>query len=201
MPRGATYNANVINRLLADSTAAKLLVLEALQPVVQDKQEELVRNFEAHPVTQEIEDGPYASNISGTLSGEGNLFSFIGFYEGSDPIEVIREILYEPADITVLRRVRNNSFLVNISGVDKEDIFAETPLPWATQISWAESIERGLSGFGQYLYKEEGLRRSRSTTGLQIKGRIRSGSFKNTKYISELINNFRKSLRGIRIAV
>ena len=41
---------------------------------------ETINEFLRHPVTKEIEAGPTAQNISGTLDGYGNLFSYIGFY-------------------------------------------------------------------------------------------------------------------------
>ena len=41
--------------------------------------------FDSHPVTREIRGGANSSNISGTMHS-GNLFGFIGFPAGSDPI-------------------------------------------------------------------------------------------------------------------
>ena len=40
---------------------------------------QMLREFDSHPVTTEISSGPKAGNTSNTLSGRGNLFSFIGF--------------------------------------------------------------------------------------------------------------------------
>ena len=54
---------------------------------------EMILEFMNHPVTREILGGPNASNESGTLDGYGNLFSFIGFNEGEDPIEIILDLL------------------------------------------------------------------------------------------------------------
>ena len=39
----------------------------------------LMKEFEEHTVTKEIEEGAGASNISSTLGGYGNLFTYIGF--------------------------------------------------------------------------------------------------------------------------
>ena len=42
--------------------------------------------FDDHEITKEIEAGPGARNSSGTLGGYGNLYTFIGFSRGQDPI-------------------------------------------------------------------------------------------------------------------
>ena len=55
--------------------------------------QEMIEEFNAHPITQEIELGVTAPNLSNTLSGVTNLFSFIGFDAGSRPIDPIRQLL------------------------------------------------------------------------------------------------------------
>ena len=57
--------------------------------------EKFLQDFNSHPVTKEIEAGPNSSNISGTLGGTGNLFTYIGFSSGSKPIEPLRKTLEE----------------------------------------------------------------------------------------------------------
>ena len=52
---------------------------------------EMIKEFLNHPVTKEIKEGPQAQNISNTLGGYGNLFSYNGFYEGEDPVEPVLE--------------------------------------------------------------------------------------------------------------
>ena len=50
-------------------------------------------DFDRHPVTRELKQGPDGANISGTLGGIGNLFSFIGFYSSDKPTDLVREVL------------------------------------------------------------------------------------------------------------
>ena len=73
-------------------------------------------------------------------------------------------------------------------------------MPWEGG-SWVIGIERGISGFGSYMYERtEG---SRSGGGFQAKTppkynksqKIRPGAFRNVKYMSEMIRNFHKKLR------
>ena len=55
--------------------------------------EKMIKEFLNHPVSVEISGGASAGNISGTLGGITNLFAFIGFPSGDDPLHPILEIL------------------------------------------------------------------------------------------------------------
>tara|TARA_R100000008_G_scaffold81896_1_gene65579 strand:- start:4256 stop:4855 length:600 start_codon:yes stop_codon:yes gene_type:complete len=153
--------------------------------------------FNSHPVTREIEGGVGANNISGTLGGNGNLFSFIGFDSGDRPIAPVRQILEQSTRlVSVTQKSGDLLFTVVIDIPDKDKIFRATPLPWAAARSWVAGIEQGLSGLGQFVVKS-GAGRSRG--GVQVGGRLRGGSFSNKKYISEIINNLQENLlRALR---
>ncbi len=152
-----------------------------------------IRKFNNHKVTKEIEAGPDSSNISGTLGGYGNLFSYIGFSKGDKPTESIRSLFKD---------IRINSINVNKFGQSStfimypnaQDIFAVTPLPWAESRSWAEGVERGLPGLGFYLNKDN---LGRSGGGIQIKNKVKQTKFQNVKYVSSLINEFEKDILSL----
>ena len=75
------------------------------------------------------------------------------------------------------------------------DIFTITPMPWASGRSWAKGIESGISGLGYYLKIQKN---SRSGIGVQSQKQVRSGArFKNTQYISDLINRFSNKLKDL----
>jgi len=154
----------------------------------------LIAEFNRHPVTREIEGGPNASNLSDTLGGYGNLFSFIGFEVNSKPTNAIRSKLND-ARLANVNFDRRGLFNVVALYPQPEEIFRVTPLPWAEGRSWAEGIEKGLSGFGMYLNKSyDG---SKSGKGLQSDSKVRSGKFRNTSYISKLIRDFERDLNLI----
>ena len=76
-----------------------------------------------------------------------------------------------------------------------QDIFSITPLPWASGRSWAEGIERGLSGLGYLLRKDGG----RSGAAVQSRvNKIRSGRFQNRPYISALIKKYTKRFEDLQ---
>ena len=67
-------------------------------------------------------------------------------------------------------------------------------MPWESGRSWVNGIERGISGFSFYLFKK--FKGSRSGTGLQSKSEVNSLSFKPTKYLSKIIDNFTKNIKN-----
>ena len=154
---------------------------------------EMLEEFLAHPVSVEILGGPNAENTSETLGGYGNLFSFIGFDEGDSPLQTIIDLI-ESSKIEDSRDTESG-FLMKIFIPSKEDIFSATPMPWASGRSWAEGIERGISGFGYYLNTDSNS--SRSSAGIQAQSVIRKGKFKNTSYISALLNKYTKKFQQI----
>ena len=160
--------------------------LRRIRDQVNEAQREMLMDFENHPITREINSGPEANNESGTLGGYGNLFSFIGFEYGSDPIAPVRKILQKALKIKTLPSSHRSILLkFQVELPSKEDIFKNTPMPWADGRSWVEGIERGISGLGKYLNVNSRKygNASRSETGLQVKNGPMSGSFRNVKYI------------------
>jgi hypothetical protein len=157
---------------------------------------EMIKEFLSHPITQEIMEGPSAPNISGTLGGVSNLFAFIGFDAGNQPVAPILERL-EAVDIIYNKEYKEKGIGVsfNVFLPTAEDIFAITPLPWATGRSWAEGIERGISGLG-YLVKKSG---GRSGAAVQSRvNKVRGGRFQNTPYISSFIKRYKKRFEELK---
>jgi hypothetical protein len=156
---------------------------------------EFINEFMNHPITQEIQGGISATNSSGTLNGITNLYSFIGFDEGTDPIRPIEELL-KKSNYRVLFNNRSADATVIFDIPTAAQIFEITPMPWAVGRSWARGIETGISGLGYYLKK---TKNSRSGLGVQSSTeQVRSGvMFKNSKYISDLINRFNKELKEL----
>ena len=157
---------------------------------------EMIKEFLSHPVTQEILEGPNAPNISGTLGGATNLFAFIGFDAGEQPITPILERL-QTSNIIYNKEYKEKGIGVsfNVFLPTAEDIFAITPLPWATGRSWAEGIERGISGLG-YLVKKSG---GRSGAAVQSRvNKVRGGGFQNTPYISSFIKRYKKRFEELK---
>jgi len=189
-------NLEIRMNLAGKATAAnQAKIRKIIRREFQKRKTKMVAEFLSHPVTMEINGGINADNISGTLSGIANLYSFIGFYAGTDPIDPILDVIQRDTQIKYIKIRKNiTSFSINLP--DPEDIFEVTPMPWATGRSWAKGIESGISGLGWYLRKDS--KSSRSGFGLQSKGRSpdRPGlKFKNTKYISNFLREQRNEFQ------
>ena len=156
---------------------------------------EMILEFMNHPVTREILGGPHAFNESGTLNGYGNLFSFIGFDQGYDPIKPILNLLH--ASKIQYSKTAESGIMFTIFIPAKQKIFDATPLKWASGRSWSEAIERGLSGLGYYLNRDY-IDNSHSGTGIQTKSLLRKrDKYKPVKYISALMNEYTKRFQNI----
>ena len=161
-------------------------------------------DFDRHPVTRELKQGPQGMNVSHTLGGVGNLFSYIGFYSHEDPVGLVREVLKAHLDIHGRQRkirghrgVKAYRYSVNFPTLTSFDGAAQ--MPWETGNSWIKGIEKGISGFSSYMYYRSGegeflAEKSRSGKALQSKREVRVGFFRPTKYISEILDKYRKRL-------
>jgi hypothetical protein len=170
-----------------------------VQAGVEEAQNNFIEEFKEHPITKEIEDGPEASNSSGTLNGQGNLFSFIGFEKGSNPIGPVSNFLKNAFQVKKLKtKINKSKIIINykVSYPTQKELDSLTPMPWEPGNSWLINIEKGISGFSNYINKR--FSKSRSGTGVQSQENVRSSNFKPTKYVSEIVSNFLKSVKKIK---
>jgi hypothetical protein len=174
------------------STKVKEKALEKAEKKVSQEKNKLIEAFDNHEVTKEIAAGPKTSNTSGTLGGYGNLFSFIGFDAGSDPITPVKELLNE----IEVKNIKKNGdeYNVTVKYPSQNEISKVTPLPFENGRSWAIGIEKGISGFTQYIYTK--FLDGRSKQGVQSDKAKGLGSFKKQDYLNLLIQNFINNIRG-----
>jgi hypothetical protein len=154
-----------------------------------------LKDFDSHKVTQEIKEGNSANS---SYLPKGNLFSLLGFFEKSTPIDDLRKFLSDNIYLERTPTIKFNgtrvSYNFRVSIPDLKDIERATPLTWDSSKSWVSELEDGVSGFVNYIfYKYFSTPASKSKTGLQSK-RINSGEDFSEKipYMSELLDNFNK---------
>lgn len=158
---------------------------------------EMIQEFLISPVTQELLAGENASNISGTLNGVSNLFAFIGFNSGDQPIAPILSAL-ERTQLQYVKELKKSNMVggkFTVTLPTAEQIFSITPMPWAIGRSWAQGIETGISGLG-FILRKKG--KGRSGAALQSRVKLRGGRFNNTPYISSFIKKYEKRFRNLK---
>jgi hypothetical protein len=193
-------------------------VLKILLKEFEIIKQRMINDFNNHPVTAEIEDGENANNSSKTLNGYGNLFTFIGFPSGYDPIEPIRSRLEETRIIK--QKVSRGVIDFITTEPTRDELFSMTKFSnfrsdFEGSRSWLDGIETGISGLGFYLYMQgKNIEKSRSGPAIQIKGgkndekAFGGGStggaianqrtrFTRTSYISSILKDFRRSVTAL----
>jgi hypothetical protein len=165
-----------------------------------------LKEFDKHPVTRELSQGPAGVNLSNTLNGVGNLFSFIGFYKGQNVIGPIRDTLKDHFNLVGAQGKKRGrkgveafTYQLSIPSINSFDLVSR--MPWESGNSWVVGIERGISGFSNFMYLKFGegkqlTSKSRSGKGLQSRKTLNAGIFKPIPYITEILNNYRKRLRA-----
>ncbi len=174
-----------------------------------DKEQTILKEFNEDEITQEIEEGPDAENISGTLGGRGNLFSFIGFNQGDDPIGEVRRVLIEDIYLQKIGRgvkYKKESITYFFPFYFPSDVELDNaaPMPWGTARSWLKAIENGISGLNYYLFKKgKIIKNSRSGPAVQLtgkKGEILNKTLGNIQftprdYLTRMFEEFKEKYR------
>lgn len=156
-----------------------------------------ISDFESHPVTRELRGGSGASNHTGSLS-EGNLFGFIGFNVGTDPISDIENMLRRTDIMIKNRKMGSFGFVWTyiVTSPSLQDLYSATPMPWASGASWLRELEgRGIPNLGQYMYKRSSS--SRSGAGVQNQNRSGGGRVR-VSYVKQLLKEFEENLNAIQ---
>jgi hypothetical protein len=186
---------DVLERVLKSKTFIEkgwVSAQKKVNPSFKIAQAKLLRAFDRHPVTREINSGAEATNISNTMNGYGNLFSFIGFEDGSNPTGPLRNMLLMGTELKKYRYQRGSwQFRVVIPTM--QQIAIVTPMPWEKGNSWAEGIEKGISNFSFYINKK--YQQGRSGEGVQAKVQLRAEDFNPMPYISQMLENFQRLVK------
>ena len=191
-------NHQKLKRTLAKQVppAIKNKIFKDLEKEFERAKQKLLQDFENHAVSKELDGREGASNLSNTLGGEGNLYSFIGF-SGEDALAALRDLLRDGIKITnKTTDAKNLVFSIKIAVPSTDAIAAATPMPWAPGLSWAEGIERGISGLGNFLNKKTSA--SRSGRGIQIDFNVRTQTYSGVPYLTKILEDFISELTKLK---
>lgn len=138
------------------------------------------------------------------IISKGNVAAAIGFYKGAEPIEDLKQFLFnnirmsDKAKITLQKSRVNFAFKIIIPS--KTEIYQKLPKDvgpneWTTR-SWLDMIENGIPYLAKYIFWSEGFKNSnsRSGTGLQTKGQIQNKAVftPQENYLSDIFDRFKE---------
>lgn len=183
-------NKQLLNKQIFNNRAVKKMVQQIVNKEVEKQKNIMINEFTSHPVSKEIENGENSANSSGTLGGYGNLFSFIGFQRGFNPLDPILNLLKTISVQNVVAKNTRFEFKINIPS--REEFFSVSQMPWETGRSWLFDMEKSISGLGEYLYGIS--KNSRSGAAVQSKKNIFQRTFRPVSYFNTIYNKFIKRL-------
>lgn len=186
---------------------------KAVKKQFNEEKQKTLLEFDSHDVTQELAE-PEKGNISNTLGGYGDLFGFIGFESGSDPVLPVKlalesKIKFKSTNLSIIyprnakgqfatgKRTKNIKIIFQVPDLNDFDKAAKFE-GWNGGRNWVKGIERGISGVSYYADYPRG----RSERGLQLRGQIKNSAsdrpsgFKTRPYITEIIENFKKNFKN-----
>lgn len=193
--KSSKLRKELLPQVLKDKKVSAELTKSATALFLKEKKT-MLNAFDSHPVTREIRGGAGASNLSGTMSS-GNLFGFIGFPIGSDPISPLRELLAKINIRPKFERMKTGEKIYMIDVPEAQELYAVTPMPWAKGRSWLQGVESGMSGLGRYLNTESA--QSRSGGGVQSDHTIKGGTFTGVTYLTNngILSEFSQRLQKL----
>ncbi len=161
--------------------------------IFQRAKRKALQDFDNHPVTIELRNGPSSFAVTGATNGYGNLFAFLGFSVGTDPTENLRQLL---ESCQIHRGVLNGKvWKFSYDVPTKRAIAVNSPMPWETGNSFVEEIEAGtVSNLSYFLFQKfNSPEPSESSMGIQSKYEVNQDlSFQKTPYLTEILKNFRE---------
>lgn len=185
--------------------------LERAKDIVDEAALKMRRDFENHPVTREIDGGVSSPNLSRTLKGGDapeNLYSFVGFEEGDNPTQPVREMFEQPEAMGIKPKLaeqpyfwKNSAKISYQYSVDypriPRQVTSQTKISWLNNASWVTQIEEYIPGFRKFL-SGFSFKSSRSGGGIQVKSDLTRAEFKAPKngYLSGIFDKFMDNIRN-----
>ena len=187
----------LLKKELSNSKVLQNLAYGAAKKKTEGLRTTALKQLDQHPVTQELEKGTSGMNSS-LLGGRGNFFGFLGFHEGQQPVEIIRDAFKDHIKIRSqkpkLKKVSATSFTweFDIDIPSKTEIYGVTPMAWSSR-SWVKGVERGVTNYTKTIFTESS--ESRSGIALQSKQNVNFITYSPTPYITSILDNLKKQLR------
>lgn len=195
-------NKNYWLDVIAQNPDIDKITQKVANQTFKEEKERLMDLIDKHRISQELNEGVKgSSNIAALDDVEGDLYSFLGFPDGFDPVENLKKTVSRQVrlDSNKLRnKTRRKVYFIIVPSLD--DVAVQTPMKYLSGRSWLSSIEEGISGLSHYIsrtfaegskkFKKTNFEKSRSGGGLQVKGIIRKKYYRPQKYYTNIIERW-----------
>lgn len=189
MPRNIKITG--INDTLSKDRSFRKLVNKVAEDTLKEKLGTLTQQIENHPVSKELRAGVTASNTSGTLGGYGNLYTFLGGFEGDVVSRIVSNILVKAQ--LGRERVYNNEARKEILFTKELNVPLESIDETLTfeNRGVIDAVENGVGNFSHFVYSRKRLKESRTGHGLQSEKSVRTQQFVPTEWIGSLLRQLK----------
>lgn len=203
-----TINRSAVSKKLVEAMKSELpKVDKALAANLKTQKDKLLNNLDKNDISIELSVEDPESHIPSLMLEYGNLFSYLGFNQGDQPYSKLRNYMSNSIKISKkleIKKVTNDRlyYTYSVSLPSEDQIYKKTKLPWQKNNSWVRIVEKtGLDNFGHFLFTiEKELKKSRSTTGLQIKQKLNdSKNLDPSPYVINELNELKKGLTKHRL--
>ena len=193
---GSINSRSILAKVLA-ADKTRQAALQKVQARFNAAKAELITEFEESPVTQELDAGPALEDSRVLPGGYGNLFSFLGFMQGSKPTQPVRELLDR---IRLIQKptLEEDRWVFRIRVPDKEDLDNASPMVWEAGRSWIDAVTYGIGTFSHYMFSltQNRFKNSHSTTAVQVKPNLRGTAayFSGVGYVIGMLGRFKRKV-------
>lgn len=166
-------------------------LIKAMEDSRHEVIQEVVKDVVNHPISKALK------NHSDGFVPRGTLFGFLGFENGSTPVEDLVAFLKSPQGFQMtLNKAQTRSYtgIVGVvsSPTDESMVDSGISTPWGDGRSWPEMLETRVPGLSSFLAKKD---YGRSEEGIQLKNSrlTEQEDLKEIQYLSPIFAKARKS--------
>lgn len=170
---------------------------EIMNKTFEEEKRALLKEFDNNSANKELKAGAQATSPS---TRAGNLYSFLGFVDGVQPVDELRNALED--GITKGRVTKANGrgqilkYNMEVRIPTMEELKRKTRLLVWIDRSFIDYIENGLDNLKRYIFDANGFRTSRSGTGIQINGDIKGKRpLRGRNYVTKMLSDFKNRLK------
>jgi hypothetical protein len=198
------FNYKNINKIVSRTieVKTKAVAKELIQEHVDKNLKVLEKEILADDLSKELLQGTKPATSKYITSSDknrkygNNLFSFLGFEDGSNPVAELIALLKNKNNIKVDNgrfefRPFISKYTFKIRVPSEKDIKSVTPLHWGKGKSWISAVEKGLTNAVNYLRK---MGEGRSKGGVQMKNETSKEFLNKSDYFFEKYKRFISSL-------